>query len=142
MDETLLKRELTRDEGLSLKPYRCTSGKLTIGVGINLDEGITAEESDYLLASRVRRAQAELDRALPWWRGLSERRQRALANMAYNLGTKRLLGFSDMLAALQSGDYARAADEAMDSRWALQVGDGPGGKDDRAERIAAMFRGG
>ncbi len=31
MDVPLMKRELLRDEGLRLKPYRCTAGKLTIG---------------------------------------------------------------------------------------------------------------
>lgn len=133
MNIDLMKFELRRDEGVRLKPYRDTVGKLTIGVGINLDEGITEDESDYLLESRIRRAESDLDRALPWWRGLSEARQRALINMAFNMGVPRLLGFGNMIHALHGGEYDRAAAEALDSRWARQVGA-------RAQRIAEMFR--
>ena len=32
-----IKEQLVRYEGLRLKPYRCTTGKLTIGIGRNLD---------------------------------------------------------------------------------------------------------
>ncbi len=134
MEIAAIKAELRRDEGLRLKPYRDTGGRLTLGVGRNLDDvGITAEEADYLLENDVGRALAGLDRALPWWRGLSARRQRALVNMAFNLGLPRLLGFSAMLAALRAGDYPAAAREALDSRWAGQVGA-------RAARVAAMLR--
>lgn len=132
MDMERMKLELRQDEGLRLKPYRCTAGRLTIGVGINLDEGITEDEADYLLASRIRRAEAELDRALPWWRGLSDARQRALVNMAFNLGLPRLLGFKGMLGALEAGDWNEAARQALNSAWARQVGP-------RAARIAKMI---
>jgi len=133
VDIHLIKRELMQDEGLRLKPYRCTAGRLTIGVGRNLDDmGITAEEADYLLENDIGRAMAELDRALPWWRGLSEARQRALANMCFNLGIARLMRFKGMLADMAAGDHAGAAREAMDSAWARQVGP-------RARRIAALL---
>ena len=33
-----IKEQLVRHEGLRLKPYRCTAGKLTIGIGRNLDD--------------------------------------------------------------------------------------------------------
>lgn len=128
-----MKSELRRDEAVRLKPYRDTVGKLTIGVGRNLDDvGITADEADYLLGNDIGRAVVDLDRAVPWWRGMSDARQRALVNMAFNLGLPRLMGFKAMLAALQAGDYPGAAREAIDSRWARQVGA-------RAQRIAMMF---
>jgi lysozyme len=53
--------------------------------------------------------------------------------MALNLGWPRLSAFRNMLAALQAMDYATAAREALDSKWAKQVGA-------RAERIAALYR--
>lgn len=134
MDLATLKAELRRDEGVRLKPYRDAVGKLTIGVGRNLDDvGITAAEAGLLLDADVARAAADLDRALPWWRRLTEARQRALLNMAFNLGLPRLLGFEGMLAALAAGDPVRAAAEALDSRWARQVGE-------RAQRVARMIR--
>ncbi|NBW16869.1 MAG: lysozyme, partial [Caulobacteraceae bacterium] len=41
-DRAALIRQIRLHEGERLKPYRCTAGKLTIGVGRNLDDrGIT-----------------------------------------------------------------------------------------------------
>ncbi|GAB3123810.1 hypothetical protein GCM10027256_18490 [Novispirillum itersonii subsp. nipponicum] len=133
-DETALAADLRRDEAVRLLPYRCTAGKLTIGIGRNLDDvGISAEEAAVLLGNDIRRVLAGLDRQLPWWRGLSAGRQRALANMAFNLGLPRLLGFRQMLAALQAGQWEEAARQALDSKWAGQVGE-------RADRIARLIR--
>ena len=129
-----LVKMLEQDEGFKPKPYRCSAGKLTIGYGRNLeDKGISREEASYLLHEDIRDAIKFLDQQLPWWKNLDgEARQEALVNMAFNLGG-RLLGFKKMLAALQSKDYERAADEALDSKWAGQVGQ-------RAQRIARAFR--
>ena len=45
-----MKEQLLRHEGLRLKPYRCTAGKLTIGIGRNLDDcGISQKEAYALL---------------------------------------------------------------------------------------------
>ena len=42
--------QLTLHEGLRLKPYKCTAGKITVGVGRNLDDvGITEEEAMMML---------------------------------------------------------------------------------------------
>jgi lysozyme len=44
-----------------------------------------------------------------------------LVELVFNLGMPRLLGFKKMWAALDRKDYAAAADEMMDSKWAQQV---------------------
>lgn len=137
MDAELLALELIRDEGEVLHAYPDSEGYLTLGVGRLIDQrrggGISTAESRYLLGNDIVRVQADLDHSLPWWRTLAEARQRALCNMEFNLGIAKLLGFRQMLAALQAGDYATAAAEALDSQWAEQVGD-------RARRIEAMIR--
>jgi lysozyme len=53
--------------------------------------------------------------------------------MAFNLGAQRLRGFAKMIKALASAQYDEAARQALESKWARQVGA-------RAERIAAMIR--
>jgi lysozyme len=132
MRDALLK-DLVRDEGVRLKPYKCPAGKLTIGVGRNIEDiGITAEEAHTLLSNDVDRVFGELDRSLSWWRGRPDHVQRGLANMAFQMGLSGLLGFKRMLAALQAGDYATARKEAMDSAWYTQT---PA----RAERVIALF---
>lgn len=137
MNRTDLLRELVRDEGLVLHAYPDSRGFLTIGIGRLIDRRrggkITREEAFYLAHHDIDEVEADLNRALPWWRKMSERRQRALANMCFNLGLPRLLEFKVTLAHLEAGRYGEAAEEALDSKWAKQVGE-------RAERLAAMIR--
>ena len=134
MNTDELKKDLIIDEGLKLKPYKCSAGKITIGVGRNIQEiGITKEEALYLLDNDIDRVEQELDRSFTWWRTMSERRQRALANMCFNLGLKTLLGFKNMLSAMERKDFETAANEAIDSDWYNQV-------KDRSKRIVEMIR--
>lgn len=136
MDLNLLKAELERDEGLRLKPYRDSVGKLTIGIGRNLDDvGISQKEAEFLLDNDLTRTLARLDASLPKWRELDTVRQRVVANMAFNLGVGKLFEFKKMLAALDKKDYAEAAIQMLDSTWATQVGE-------RAQRLAKMMRDG
>ena len=53
-------------------------------------------------------------------------------DMAFNLGVRGLSKFRNALAAMEARDYATAAEEMMDSRWAQQVGG-------RAARLAVMM---
>jgi lysozyme len=47
-------RQLTTHEGLRLKPYLCPAGKLTIGIGRNLEgKGITKQEAVMLLENDI-----------------------------------------------------------------------------------------
>jgi len=134
LDLTRLMSDLERDEGRRRKPYRDSVGKLTIGVGRNLDDvGLSDPEIDYLLGNDIEGVCADLDRNAPWWRDRPEPWQRGLANMCLNLGWPRLSAFRKTLAALEAGDGGKAAVEAMDSKWSAQVGD-------RAGRIALLFK--
>ena len=128
-----LRQELIRDEGLRLMPYTDTVGKLTIGVGRNLtDKGISHDEALLLLDSDIKEHLKLLDDNLEWWRSMSENRQRVLANMAFNMGSK-LLSFTNTLAAMKRGDYEAAAEGMAQSKWAAQVGP-------RAARLALMMK--
>lgn len=130
----LLREQLVIDEGLRLKPYRDTVGKLTIGVGRNLDDvGISEAEAFLMLDNDARSAAMEARNAFPWYSGLPEPVQRGLVNMVFNMGLPRVRGFRKMLAAMEAGDFQTAAVEALDSKWARQVGA-------RADRIAELFR--
>lgn len=130
-----IEEQLIRHEGLRLKPYRCTSGKLTIGVGRNIDDrGITQTEALYLLRCDIERIERELSsRLLPWFSDLDRVRQKVLIDMAFNLGVSGLLKFKKTLALVQSGDYEQAATEMLKSRWAKQV-------KGRAVTLASMMR--
>lgn len=133
LDREALLADLKRDEGVYLKPYRDSVGKLTIGIGRNLDDrGISQNTCDQMANEDIAICAAELDKNIPWWRELSPNRQRALANMIFNLGWPRLSGFNEMLDALEMGNFNKASQEALNSQWANQVGI-------RAIRIAHLF---
>lgn len=134
MNLTQLQKQLVLHEGCRLKPYRCTGGKLTIGIGRNLDDaGISRDEAMLLLRNDMARAIGAVRTELPWVDKLDDVRQRVLVDMAFNLGIDGLLAFKNTLAAVASGDYDRAATEMLNSRWAGQVGE-------RARRLARMMR--
>jgi len=125
--------QLTLHEGMRRFPYKCTSGKLTIGIGRNLDDrGITEAEAAHLLSNDIDDFQSRLTREIPWMVGLDPIRQRVLIDMAFNLGVPGLLKFKRTLAAIRGKEYDRAAAMMLDSRWATQVGM-------RAERLSEMM---
>jgi lysozyme len=133
-DDAALIAQLRRHEGWRARPYRDSVGKLTIGCGRNLDDvGLSDDEIALLLSNDIARTRAGLDTHLPWWRSLSEARQRVLADMGFNLGIGRLMEFRLMLDAVQRGDFAAAASQMLASRWAGQVGD-------RATELAKVMR--
>ena len=129
----VLLADLKRDEGLRLKPYLCPAGKTTIGIGRNLDDrGITTEEAEYLARNDIAEAVRVCRRLFPAWDSMTDARQEALANMAFNLGERGLAKFTLMIAAAERGDWHTAADNVLASRYAYQVGD-------RAKRVAAAL---
>lgn len=131
---TILQRLIEHDEGLRLKPYKDTVGKLTIGVGRNLDDvGISEAEAMVLLANDIARVQSDLDRLIPWWRSLDDVRQEVLVDMGFNLGVPKLATWKNTLGYTQKSMYAAAAHEMLNSQpWASQVGQ-------RAQVLATMM---
>jgi lysozyme len=134
MNRDELRSMLVLHEGLRLRPYKCTAGKVTIGVGRNLDDkGITQAEAFELLEHDIDDVERDLDSVWPWWRQMTDARQQVLADMCFNLGIGRLKGFVRTLDYMKKGDYKAAADGMLDSLWARQVGN-------RAQRLAKMMR--
>ncbi len=132
IDEVLAK-DLKQDEGIRLKPYHCKAGKLTIGIGRNLDDkGITMKEAEYLMGGDIAECIVDLKKIFAW-DSLSFDCKRVLVNMRFNLGPVRFRGFKKMIEAVQDNRLEAAAFEMLDSRWAKQVGN-------RAKRLAELMR--
>ena len=114
---------LKRHEGLRLKPYLCSEGKITIGFGRNLEDmGISEKEAEMLLMSDIQRCYEELN-VFSWFHDLDQVRQEAMVNMLFNLGLPTFLEFKRTLKFMAEGAYSQAAEEMLDSKWARQVGD-------------------
>jgi len=133
MDRRLLRKQLKRHEGLRLKPYLDTVGKLTVGYGRNLDDvGISRGEADFMLDNDIEMIARELE-TVDEYRELDLMRKTVIANMAFNLGFRGLMGFKNMWTAIAQGNYEIAAAEMLNSKWAGQVGS-------RAIELAELMR--
>lgn len=148
-DNKKLHALLILHEGLKLETYLCPAGKLTIGVGHNLEarpipglsrgSKITRERAMEILTDDLRGVVEEIPRRAPWVEELDEVRQAVLVDMAFNMGVWGLFRFKGFLRDLQEGGFTGDSREMFKSRWAYQVGDGPGKRRDRVDRLAEMI---
>ena len=149
MDYKRLLATLTRDEGKRNEVYKDSVGIDTIGVGHNLETGELPPEMRTELATTGELSDASVNRLLrddvevalkevsamfsECWDDLSGLRKEVLVNMMFNMGYGTLAKFRNMIAAVHEGDYLRAGDEMLDSRWARQVGN-------RSRRLVQAMR--
>jgi lysozyme len=131
-----LKTLLVKHEAYKQFPYVDTTGHLTIGIGRNLnDRGISLTEALYLLDEDALYFSHKLSNILKFWDRLNEARQIVLVDMCFNVGVQGLLGFKEMMLAIEVEDWVRAAQEMLDSKWATQVGE-------RAFTLASIMKSG
>lgn len=154
-----METQIVLHEGEELKAYLDTEDNWTMFVGYNLDaRGVdfleeicgrkftgpyaqltgTHEESRLVLRADIKRLHHVIPVHFPEYAELNEVRQRVVLDMAFNMGF-RALGFKNTIAAVKRRDWSTAARELYKSKWARQVGDGPGGKYDRCERLSNML---
>ncbi len=127
-----LKDLLIQDEGLKLKPYTDTVGKITLGVGRNLsDVGISFDEAMMLLRNDIAKARSAAQ-TFSWFNNLNPVRQDVIISLIFNMGLGGFSEFKNVIAALYDGKNATASEAMLDSKWAKQVGD-------RAVRLSHMM---
>jgi lysozyme len=125
---------IKRHEGLRLKPYVDTVGKVTIGYGHNLtDLGVPQSFADALFQHDLEVHWQELHEQLPWVGSLDAVRHAVLVDLAFNMGIPRLKRFKRTLRSIKEGRWDDASRELLDSKYARQV-------KGRARRLAKMLR--
>ena len=128
---------LRRHEGCETHAYSCTSNRMTIGCGRNIDPagglGLSDDEINFLLQNDINRVIAELTNEFAWFPELNECRRDAMINICFNMGLTRLRLFKLALGAMQNLDYSTAAAEFINSKWTKQVGN-------RAIEVALMIK--
>lgn len=135
-------------EGWRENTYRCTSGKLTVGYGHNIDANglpawatlpLSKEAGDRLLLEDLGDVERSLRTQWPQVDSLDNVRYACLVDMAFNMGVGKvggsagLMGFKNTLRFIEAGEYIKAAENMMQSKWYRQTGT-------RARRIVAMMR--
>ena len=132
----LAKAILSYDEGNKNKPYVDPVGKITIGIGHNLtDKGLSSDIIDQIFNEDFLSALSDARSIFPDFDGWSVGRQVAVINMIFNLGKRKFNEFKKMISAIKKGDWNVASQEALNSKWAIQVGK-------RAVRIAESLKSG
>lgn len=127
-------RLIRKNEGLRLKPYVDTVGKITVGYGRNLtDRGISLIEAENFLMRDVGEVTDALKIQFPWMIDLDPIRLAVMVDMAYNMGIMGLATFHNTLDLIRQTRYEDAADEMGQSLWSRQVGS-------RAVRLEDMMR--
>ena len=130
--------DLKNDEGWEPSAYKDSLGYLTIGYGFLIDDRKGGEIPRHIAEDWLRYAAMirwnTLVSAKPWLNDQPEDVQRAVANMAYQLGVNGVLNFKKMIAQLEVGNRDMAALEALDSKWAGQT-------PNRAKRVTDLMRG-
>ena len=128
------KKMLLVDEGLRLKPYKCTAGKTSIGYGRNLDDvGISERIAEQMLAEDLEVAKKTCQKIFgDLFSTWSENRQLGWINLAFNLGRTRLLKFKNTIRAAQIEDWFEVETGLRQSLWFKQI-------KGRAERVIGMI---
>jgi len=143
--EEQIKEDLIRHEGYVREIYLCSEGYPTFGVGHLVTEadpeytwpiGTPVEDERILSAFHDDYTDAYTDACAIFLNLDSQPNTviRVCVNMAFNLGRPRLSQFKNMIKAVNEGNYKKAADEMVDSRWYHQVGR-------RSQELVELMRG-
>lgn len=130
-----IKEMLIADEGWRDKPYKCPAGKLTIGVGHNLEaKPLSPDAIEQILEDDIDDViKVALDIFGNEFHKFKQGRQLAIINMIFQLGEAGFKKFKRTIGAMQGGRWELAASHALESLWAKQT---PA----RAVRVTEMLR--
>jgi len=122
------KQHFINSEGLKLKPYKCTQGFWTVGVGHKFERGESIKSSysinevNELFKNDLSEAKAIARKVFPTFDAQPDQVQILLCSLSFNLGQGGISKFVKFRAAINSNNYKVAANELQNSRWHKQVG--------------------
>lgn len=130
-----IKSMLVHDEGWKNKPYKCPAGKITIGVGHNLE----ANGLDDWVIEEILKRDIESCKEVAFevfgrsFSSFKRGRKLAIINMIFQLGPAGFKRFKRTIRAMKEGRWEDAAHNALASLWAKQT-------PNRAMRVIEMLR--
>lgn len=121
---------LAKYEGYRSHVYKDSKGYDTIGYGYKLKDGeqakfkngLSQEAAKNLLQQTYQSHINKFYQQNPNLQNLPNNKRIALEDMAYNMGPSYLQKFPKANQALQAGDYNKAANEFLHSKYANEVG--------------------
>ena len=128
--EIQIKEDLVKHEGCKTTVYLCSENIPTAGIGHMLTEEYGLAVGDDVPMETVlewfdvdyKEAVDDCCALFLNFSSLPDQVKRVLVNMAFNIGRSRLGKFKKLITAVNEGNWTKAADEMVDSRWYNQVG--------------------
>ena len=144
MNINKLRRQLEIDEGVKYEVYLDHLNKKTFGIGhlvLDKDPESKMEVGDSVSERRVEEAfnkdvQSVIDdcqRLYSNFNAMPEECKQITANMMFNMGLPKMKAFKKMNAAIEDGDYLKASEEMVDSKWYRTV-------PNRADRLVQRMK--
>ena len=129
-----LLESIKRHEGFVEHVYDDSLGIPTIGYGFAIKDLVLQEDlCDEILLRKLRILGRSVMGKFPFFDSLPSECKSVLMEMCYQLGVTGVSKFKKALKAMEDGDWEKAADEMLDSKWAKQT---PG----RAKEMSDIIR--
>lgn len=134
-----LKQQLEMDEGVVYGVYKDTKGLYTCGIGHLITKAdpelyeiqkahgdlsrikLTRQRVDELFAQDVKKHIEECKKVFDDFDDFADDVKEIIANMMFNLGYARFLGFKNFISAIKAKRYFEACEEMIDSKWFFEV---------------------
>jgi len=129
-----LLESIKHHEGFVEHVYDDSLGIPTIGYGFAIKDLVLEEDlCDEILLRKLRILGRSVMGKFPFFDSLPSECKSVLMEMCYQLGVRGVSKFKKALKAMDDGDWEKAADEMLDSKWAKQT---PG----RAKEMSDIIR--
>ena len=129
-----LLESIKHHEGFVEHVYDDSLGIPTIGYGFAIKDLVLEEDlCDEILLRKLRILGRSVMGKFPFFDSLPSDCKSVLMEMCYQLGVTGVSKFKKALKAMDDGDWEKAADEMLDSKWAKQT---PG----RAKEMSDIIR--
>ena len=117
-----LLESIKHHEGFVEHVYDDSLGIPTIGYGFAIKDLILEEDlCDEILLRKLRILGRSVMSKFPFFDSLPSDCKTVLMEMCYQLGVTGVSKFKKALKAMEDGDWEKAADEMLDSKWAKQT---------------------
>ena len=136
-----IKTLLEYEEGIKNKPYKCSAGHWTYGIGHKMTESEIKIYSNSIVPKDVIDKVFESDKqkainaakGYAWFPRLNDARQAVIVSMIFQLGTFGFAKFQNTIKLISKGNYEGAAAQMLRSLWAKQT-------PNRAKRHSEQFK--
>ena len=117
-----LLESIKHHEGFVEHVYDDSLGIPTIGYGFAIKDLVLEEDlCDEILLRKLRILGRSVMGKFPFFDSLPSDCKDVLMEMCYQLGVTGVSKFKKALKAMEDGDWEKAADEMLDSKWAKQT---------------------